>query len=59
MLFSNVSCKPSLYSPVEQLLQEEVSVYDLKDHEHYKYRPGAQVLRVGGDQVRVVTSQDV
>ena len=48
--------QPSLYSPVEQLLQEEVSVYDLKDHEHYKYRPGAQVLRVGGDQVRVLTS---
>ena len=36
------------------LSEEEVSVYDLRDHDHYKYRPGAQVLRVGGDQVNDV-----
>ncbi len=30
---------------------EEVSVYDIKDHPDYKFRPGHVVVRVGGYEV--------
>ncbi len=30
---------------------EEVSVYDIKDHPDYRFRPGHVVVRVGGYEV--------
>ena len=29
-----------------------MSVYDIKDHPDYKFRPGNTVIRVGGFEVR-------
>ncbi|CAI9728364.1 Hypothetical predicted protein [Octopus vulgaris] len=34
--------------PEEISLKSEVSVYDIKDHPYYKYRPGYAVIRVDG-----------
>ena len=33
---------------------DEVSVYDIKEHEDYTFRPGYQVIRVGGQEVQSV-----
>lgn len=38
------------YSP-EVLSEEEVSVYDIKDHPDFKYRPGSCVIRVVNSEV--------
>lgn len=40
-----------LYSPVV-LSEEEVSVYDIKDHPDFKYRPGSCVIRVVNSEVK-------
>lgn len=37
------SNRPEIISP-----SSEVSVYDIKDHPYYKFRPGHAVIRVGG-----------
>lgn len=37
--------------PEEISLKSEVSVYDIKDHPYYKYRPGYAVIRVDGADV--------
>ena len=37
--------------PTESIVPEEVSVYDIKDHPDYKFRPGHVVVRVGGFKV--------
>ncbi|XP_064618158.1 LOW QUALITY PROTEIN: (E3-independent) E2 ubiquitin-conjugating enzyme UBE2O-like [Liolophura sinensis] len=34
--------------PIEVKPASEVSVYDIKDHPYYKFRPGHVVIRVGG-----------
>ena len=34
---------------------EEVSVYDIKDHSDFKFRPGNTVLRVAEPQVLYTT----
>ena len=38
--------------PDESIASEEMSVYDIKDHADYKFRPGHVVVRVGGLEVR-------
>ncbi|XP_048248264.1 (E3-independent) E2 ubiquitin-conjugating enzyme-like [Haliotis rufescens] len=38
--------------PMEYGEQKEVSVYDIKDHPDYKFRPGHSVIRVGGFEDR-------
>ena len=40
-----------LFRPVQSTV-EEASVYDIKDHMDYKFRPGRVVVRVGGYEVR-------
>lgn len=37
--------------PDESIVSEEVSVYDIKDHSEFKFRPGHVVVRVGGYEV--------
>ena len=37
--------------PDQSIVSEEVSVYDIKDHPDYKFRPGHVVVRVGGYEV--------
>lgn len=42
----------SLQSPVPQLIDErEVSVYDLKDHPDFQYRPGTLVIRIANFEI--------
>ena len=37
--------------PDEEICPEEVSVYDIKDHPDYRFRPGQLVVRIGGLEV--------
>ncbi len=39
--------------PDESIVSEEMSVYDIKDHPDYKFRPGHVVVRVGGHETEV------
>ena len=41
-----ICCRPD-----ESIVSEEVSVYDIKDHPEFKFRPGHVVVRVGGYDV--------
>lgn len=45
-----------LYSPVV-LSEEEVSVYDIKDHPDFKYRPGSCVIRVVNSEVKTCATK--
>lgn len=39
--------------PMEIGTPEEMSVYDVKDHMEYKFRPGYVVVRIGGYDIEV------
>ena len=40
-----------MYSPTDVIKESEVSVYDIRDHPDYKFRPGHSVIRVSGFEV--------
>ena len=46
MLFTSKFCSALLLFRPTLLEENEVSVYDLKDHPDFQYRPGTVVIRV-------------